>query len=56
MKAGKWKLIIFLIITCKIVRATDVACKGYKRKRSESVVTTKNSGNHHFLTLLRLRL
>ena len=27
--------------TCEIVRATDVNCKSYKRKRSESSVTTK---------------
>ena len=26
--------------TCEILRATDVACKSYKRKRSESSVTT----------------
>ena len=26
--------------TCEIVRATDVACKSHKRKRSESSVTT----------------
>ena len=26
---------------CEILRATDVACKSYKRKRSESSVTTK---------------
>ena len=25
---------------CEILRATDVACKSYKRKRSESSVTT----------------
>ena len=26
---------------CEILRATEVACKSYKRKRSESSVTTK---------------
>ena len=26
---------------CEILRATDVACKSYKRKRSKSSVTTK---------------
>ena len=25
---------------CKMLRTTDVACKSYKRKRSESLVTT----------------
>ena len=25
---------------CEILRATDVACKSYKRKRSDSSVTT----------------
>ena len=31
----------FSYYACEFLHATDVACKSYKRKRSESSVTTK---------------
>ena len=34
------KASIFSHYACEFLRATDVACKSYKRKRSESSVTT----------------